>query len=74
MRIVRRISIIFATGTVGFSDLMDGASNKNVFHSVNTLSISCGHILRAIHCEDWIRQKIEINSKEVTVAGTITGI
>jgi len=31
------------------------------------------HILRATHCEDWSRQEIEIESKEVTVPGTIIG-
>ncbi len=39
---------------------------------LNTLCISCEHIHRAIHCEDWSRQKIDIERKEVTVPGTIT--
>ena len=40
---------------------------------LNTLCISCGYILRAIHCEDSSRQEIKVESKEVTVSGTITG-
>ena len=40
---------------------------------LNTLCISCGHILRAIHCKIGVDKKLKLRVKEVTFSGTITG-